>query len=116
LRELEAEGGVAVSARTGEGLGTLLARVGDRLRAARAACRLRVPYERVGILSRVYARGRVLEREDRPDGIWLDVEVPRALEGLVKPYRVSGADGAGARGPARAWPVGSGTTLQEAGS
>ena len=33
----------------------------------------------------------VLGREDRPDGIWLDVEVPRALEGLVRPYRVSGA-------------------------
>jgi GTP-binding protein HflX len=116
LRELEAEGGVAVSARTGEGLGTLLTRVCDRLRVARAACRLRVPYERVGILSRVYARGRVLEREDRPDGIWLDVEVPRALEGLVKPYRVSGAYGADAREPARAWPAGRGTTLQEAGS
>jgi GTP-binding protein HflX len=116
LRELEAEGGVAVSARTGEGFDTLLARVGDALCATRAACRLRVPYERVGILSRVYARGRVVGREDRADGIWLDVEVPRALEGLVGPYRVSGADGTGAREPLRARPARRGTTLQEAGS
>jgi GTP-binding protein HflX len=116
LRELGADGGVAVSARTGEGLVALLGRVGDMLRATRAAYRLRVPYERVGILSRVYSRGRVLGREDRPDGIWLDVEVPQALEGLVEPYRVSGADGAGMREPARVWPVGRETTLQEAGS
>ena len=115
-RELGVEGGVAVSARTGEGLDTLLARIGDALRVTRSAFRLRVPYERGGILGRVYARGRVLGREDRPDGIWLDVEVPRALEGLVRPYRVSGADGAGVREPARAWPASRGTTLQEAGS
>ena len=88
----------------------------DALRVTRSACRLRVPYERGGILGRVYARGRVLGREDRPDGIWLDVEVPRALEGLVRPYRVSGADGAGGGEPARAWPDSRGTTLQEAGS
>ena len=115
-RELGVEGGVAVSARTGEGLDTLLARIGDAFRMTRSAFRLHVPYERGGILGRVYARGRVLGREDRPDGIWLDVEVPRALEGLVRPYRVSGADGAGVREPARAWPASRGTTLQEAGS
>ena len=116
LRELGAEGGVAVSARTGEGLGTLLARIGDMLRVTRSTFRLHVPYERGGILSRVYTRGRVLGREDRPDGIWLDVEIPRAMEGLVRPYRVSGANGAGVREPVGAWPVGRGTTLQEAGS
>jgi GTP-binding protein HflX len=115
VRETLAEGGVAVSARTGEGFDTLLARIADALRATRSSLRLRVPYERGGVLSRVYARGRVLGREDRPDGIWLDVEVPRALEGLVRPYRVSGANGAGANGP-EPWPAGLGTTLQEAGS
>jgi GTP-binding protein HflX len=116
LRETLAEGGVAVSARTGEGFEALLTRIDEALRATRSACRLRVPYERGGILSRVYARGRVLGREDRADGIWLDVEVPRALEGLVRPYRVSGSNGAGVRERATIWPVGRGTTLQEAGS
>ncbi len=116
LRELAAEGGIAVSARTGEGLDTLLARIDDSLRAARSACRLRVPYERGGVLSRVYARGRVLRREDRADGIYLEVEVPRALEGLVRPYRVSGSDGATGRGPARTRVVDRRATLQEAGS
>jgi GTP-binding protein HflX len=116
LRETLAEGGVAVSARTGQGFDALLARIGEALRATRSACRLRVPYERGGILSRVYARGRVLGREDRPDGIWLDVEVPRALEGLVRPYRVSGSNGSAEREPAGIWAAGRRTTLQEAGS
>jgi GTPase len=117
LRELQAEGGVGVSARTGEGLDALLTRIGEELRATRSACRLRVPYERGGILSRVYARGRVLVREDRPDGIWLEVEVPRALEGLVRPYRVSASsNGTVGHEPAEVWSVGRGTTLQEAGS
>jgi GTP-binding protein HflX len=116
VRELEAEGGVAVSARTGEGIDTLLTRVDDTLRVTRSACRLRVPYERGGVLSRVYARGRVLGREDRPDGIWLEVEVPRSLEGLVRPYRVSAEDGTARRGPATRRAIGRGTTLQEAGS
>ena len=116
LRELLTEGGVAVSARTGEGVETLLARVDDTLGTTRSTCRLRVPYERGGVLSRVYARGRVLRREDRADGIWLDVEVPRALEGLVRPFRVSDGDGARARAAARVAPVGHGTTFQEAGS
>jgi GTP-binding protein HflX len=116
LRELLTEGGVPISARTGEGIETLLGRLDETLRATRSACRLRVPYERGGILSRVYARGRVLGREDRPDGIWLDVEVPRALEGLVRPFRVSGADGVGTRVSAGAVPVSGRTPFQEAGS
>ena len=115
-RELLSEGGVAISARTGQGLDALLRRVDDVLRAARSARRLRLPYARGAILSRVYARGRVLGREDRPDGIWLDVEVPRALEGLVEPYRVSEGDDAGALAGAPSRLDSRGTTLQEAGS
>ena len=68
------------------------------------------------MLAALYARGRVLAREDRPDGIWLDVEVPQALVGAGA--AVSGGVGwdwrrAGDRqstGPSRR-----GTTLQEAG-
>jgi hypothetical protein len=90
--------------------------VDDTLRSTRSACRLRVPYERGGILSRVYARGRVLGREDRPDGIWLSVEVPRAMESLVRPFRVSGADGVGRRVFDGIDPDSRGTTRQEAGA
>jgi GTPase len=87
VRQMESEGGIPISARAGVGMERLLRRIDEALRATRLRCRLRVPYERAGVLSSVYERGRVLRREDRPDGIWLDVEVPRPLAGLVAPYR-----------------------------
>jgi GTP-binding protein HflX len=86
-RQMANDGGVPISAREGEGLDRLLAAIDERLRATRVRCRLRVPYERAGILSSVYARGHVLAREDRSDGIRLEVEVPRALTGLIAPFR-----------------------------
>jgi GTP-binding protein HflX len=87
LRQLEAEGGVPISARDGLGVERLLCRIDEALRTTRLRCRLRVPYARAGVVSAVYARGQVLWRDDRADGIWLDAEVPRALAGLVEPYR-----------------------------
>jgi GTPase len=88
LRELASEGGVPISAVQGGGIDVLLRRIDEALRATRLACRLRIPYDQGAALGAVYARGQVVRREDRPDGIWLDVEVPRALAGLVAPYRV----------------------------
>jgi GTP-binding protein HflX len=121
LRELASDGAVAVSARTGEGLAGLLERVDQALGTTRTACRLRLPYAHAGVLGALYERGRVLGREDRPDGIWLDVEVPRSLEGLVRPFRLARAhdvdrrrQGASA-GDRRVPPLRARTTLQEAG-
>jgi GTP-binding protein HflX len=112
LRELGAEGGVAVSALTGEGIEALLGHVDRRLGGGRIPMRVRLPYARAGVLDAIYRRGRVREREDRSDGIWLDVEVPRAIAGLVRPYQVAELDG---RGTGARRPVAAGPTLQEAG-
>jgi GTP-binding protein HflX len=88
LRQLVSDGGTPISAATGEGIGALFGRIDGMLRSTRFTCQIRVPYDRAGILPTLYARGRVLAREDRPDAIWLDVDVPRSLTGLVSPYRV----------------------------
>jgi GTP-binding protein HflX len=90
VRALVDEGGVAVSARTGQGLDALRRRIEARLHSTRRAWRLRVPYARSGVLGVLYQRGRVLEREDHADGIRLRVELPAALAGLVAPYRTDG--------------------------
>ncbi|HLE44357.1 MAG TPA: GTPase HflX [Methylomirabilota bacterium] len=87
VRQMESEGGVPISARLGTGVERLLRRIDEALRGTRLCCRLKVPYDRVGVVSSVYARGQVLRREDGSDGIRLDVEIPRALAGLVEPYR-----------------------------
>lgn len=96
LRQLESDGGIAVSALRGEGIDALLGGIDARLRPTRLVCRLRLPYDRVGILSALYERGRVLAREDRADAIWLEAELPRSLAGLVAPYRVDRVTDAGA--------------------
>jgi GTP-binding protein HflX len=102
LRRLEAEGGIAVSARDGTGLGALMARVDEALQATRLSCRIRLPYDRVGVAAEIYSRGRVVSRDDRADAIWLDVEVPQALAGLVAPYRVDRIEATWNPGAARA--------------
>jgi GTP-binding protein HflX len=82
------DGGVAISARTGDGLPALLRRIEARLGSTLVRCRLRVPYHRASLVATVYQRGRVRSREDRADGIWLDVDVPRQLSASVARYRI----------------------------
>jgi GTPase len=101
VRQLTSEGGIPVSARSGLGMERLLRGIDEALRATRLRCRLRVPYDRAGVLSGVYERGQVLRREDRADAIWLDVEVPRVLAGVVGPYRVDRVGASDSVGPAR---------------
>ncbi|MBI3455107.1 MAG: GTPase HflX [Candidatus Rokubacteria bacterium] len=101
VRRMEREGGTAISARAGTGIDSLLDRIDAALRGTRLACRLRLPYDRGGVLASLYARGHVVRREDRPDGIWLEIEVPQALTGLVAPYRVEAVGESLATGRAR---------------
>jgi GTP-binding protein HflX len=93
LHELTGEDGLAISARTGEGVDSLIGRIDEMLRSTRLGCRIRLPYDRVGVLSTIYSRGRVRARSDRADGIWLDAELPRSLAGLVAPYRLDRGEG-----------------------
>ena len=88
----------------------------DTLRVTRSACRLRVPYERGGILSRVYARGRVLGREDRPTGSGSTSRSRERWRAWCGPTASPMRNGAGGRDAARAGTGSRGTTLQEAGS
>ena len=92
-RQLENEGGIGISALRGEGLDALLERINGALRVTRVGCRIRVPYDQASVLGVVYARGHVVSRIDRPDGVWLEVQLPRSLTGLVASYRVNGNDG-----------------------
>ncbi len=88
VRQMQSEGAIPISALAGGGVNALLGRVDGVLRSTRLACHLRVPYDQAAVLGILYARGRIVSRQDGPDGIWLDVEAPRSLEGLVAPYRI----------------------------
>ncbi len=82
--------GVAVSARTGEGLDALLDRVEEALRGRVERVVLRIPYRDGPALSLCYDRGRVLARSDEPDGIRIEVELPPRLLAPLRPYRDAG--------------------------
>jgi GTP-binding protein HflX len=71
---------VLVSARTGEGIDDLLAVIDARL-SSDPIERVRLWFEsREGkMLSTVYERGRVLQREDTDSGVRVEAEIPRSL-------------------------------------
>jgi GTP-binding protein HflX len=81
--------GVAVSARTGEGMDALLDRIERALRPGVERVSLRIPYREGTALTQCYERGRVLSRSDEVDGIVLEVELPRRLLGPLKPYQLA---------------------------
>ncbi len=87
-RLLDGERGAGVSARTGVGTGRLLEMIRGALRPRWAFLRLHLPHDQRGLLALIYERGRVLRREDRPEGILVEVEVPRPLAGRCSEFRI----------------------------
>lgn len=79
LRGMEPTG-IFVSARTGEGIDELLARIAELLPAPEVELTLLVPYDRGEIISRLHVQGRVLSTDYREEGT--------LVTALVHPSRV----------------------------
>jgi GTP-binding protein HflX len=92
LRDVLAEqpDGVPVSALHGLGLVNLLRVVSQRLPEPTYRLTLFLPYAALGALAHVYAHGRVLERDERPDGVWARVEVAAGALHRLQPYVLDG--------------------------
>ena len=97
LRDVTAEepSGIPISALRGVGLLNLLRIISQTLPDPAERVRLVVPYADVGVLAHVYAHGRVLRRSDGPDGMILDVEIPRTGLDRLKPYLLGGREPSG---------------------
>ena len=67
IRGLEPTG-IFVSARTGEGIDELMARIGELLPAPEVELTLLVPYDRGEVISRLHVQGRVISTDYREDG------------------------------------------------
>ncbi|HXJ79273.1 MAG TPA: GTPase HflX [Candidatus Methylomirabilis sp.] len=85
---LERWNGVAISALTGAGIDGLLARIDEALRPRVERLALLIPYGHGPALALCYEKGRVLERRDEPEGIRLQVEVPRRVVPQLETYRL----------------------------
>jgi GTP-binding protein HflX len=69
------EEGIVLSALTGEGIANLLEAIDRKLSESFRFVSLHLPYEEGAALSAIYRTGRVLKREDGPDGIHLEAAV-----------------------------------------
>ncbi len=90
------DGACFVSARTGEGIAGLRARLTEALPTPGVRVDVVLPYTRGDLVARVHAEGTVQAEEHRADGTALRAEVPRPLAAALGPY----ADGAGGTPPA----------------
>jgi GTP-binding protein HflX len=81
-----------VSARTGEGLERLKARLAEHFASRWERVRLLLPYAEGSRLSELYALGAPIEhREDTPDGVLVVARLPRADLRRYAPYLVAEA-------------------------
>ncbi|MEZ5141258.1 MAG: GTPase HflX [Acidimicrobiales bacterium] len=83
-------GSVVVSARTGEGIDELRARIADRLRALTEVVELAVPFDRGDVLAAVHREGEVLVESATPDGMRIrarldDAAATRLRDFVVEP-------------------------------
>ncbi len=81
---------VFVSARTGEGVDKLRARIADRLPRPEVDVELLVPYAEGSLVARVHAEGEVLSEDHTPEGTRMHVRVGAELAAAVLPYAFAG--------------------------
>jgi GTP-binding protein HflX len=85
-------GAVQVSARTGEGLEQLQARIAERFEDRFAVVELLVPFDEGAVLSALYALGPPIElREDREEGVFVRARLPERDVRRFAPFLVAEA-------------------------
>ena len=72
-------GAVVVSARTGEGIDDLLARISEALPRPQVDVTALVPYARGDLVAAIHERGEVIELDHRADGTWVHALVDGSL-------------------------------------
>jgi GTP-binding protein HflX len=89
-KELVADhpGAVSVSARTGEGVETLLRTMSDRLRAGSSVVTLSVPYDRGDVLASVHREGEVVDVDDGDTAGLVEARLSAASGGRLEEFLV----------------------------
>jgi len=80
------EQSLAVSARTGQGVPELLARIETMFREGLVEVRLVLPYDRYDLVKLIYEQGSVTTKADGPEGIILHALVPTALARMLEAF------------------------------
>ncbi len=90
VSELVAEfpNSLAISARTGQGIETLLARIESVLDTSLVAVRVQVPYEHGELVSLIHQQGHVEWEEHGPEGTLIAGRIPIRLAAALRPYAI----------------------------
>jgi GTP-binding protein HflX len=90
VSELVAEfpSSLAISARTGQGIETLLARVEGVLDANLVPIRVRLSYQQGELIALMHQQGRVEREEHGPEGVLVEGRIPVRLMSALRPYAV----------------------------
>ncbi len=78
--------GLAVSAKTGAGLDTLLAAVSDKLSERVVRCTVRLPFDKLHLAALIRERGNVLSEQYENDGVVLTATVERAMYSKIEQF------------------------------
>jgi GTP-binding protein HflX len=78
-----------ISARTGEGLPGLLAKVEEMLAAELVELTVLVPRDRYDLVKLIYDQGSVQKKTEEAEGVRLDASVPAALAERLAPFRTT---------------------------
>jgi len=80
--------GVAISATTGEGIATLIAELGSRIRPTREFLELAVPHEKTSVIARLHEVGQVVERNYEGEMARFKARIPPHLHEEFAPFLV----------------------------
>ncbi len=80
--------GIHVSAKTGEGLDTLLESISKALSERVIRCSVLLPFDRLSLSAEIRERGNILSEDYREDGCLITAVMDRALYGRLAPYVV----------------------------
>ncbi len=83
LHDARADKTLHISARTGEGLDLVRAALEQMLRENKIYMERLVPYTETAILAKIRSAGELVSEDYRPDGIYIQAYVPRALYTLA---------------------------------
>lgn len=84
---------VAISALTGEGVSEMLEKARVMLSGRLSRVRALVPYEHANLVERAYDYGRVISKEYREDGIYLEADLVAEMRGRLAAFVVPGGGG-----------------------
>ena len=84
FRDLNADRTLRISAKTGEGLSSVLAEIQTILRENRVTLNLLIPYKEAGLIHDIREKGQLLTEEYEENGIRISAYVPKAFYELLQ--------------------------------